>query len=51
MDDAGVKTVFEKDTCKMVGEALVLMQGFRIGTLYSCKVALLLMGATVPQFL
>jgi len=27
MDDAGVKTVFEKDTCKMVQGALGLMQG------------------------
>ena len=35
MDDVGVKTTFEKDTCKMVREALVLMQGVQIGTL--CK--------------
>jgi len=27
LDDAGVKTMFEKDTCKMVWGALVLMQG------------------------
>ncbi len=27
LDDAGVKTVFEKDTCKMVRGALVLMWG------------------------
>eukprot|EP00253_Pinus_taeda_P034923 PITA_34923 len=33
-DDAGVKTVFEKDTCKMVRGALVLMWGVQIGTLY-----------------
>ena len=33
LDDAGVKTVFEKDTCKMVRGALVLMRGVRIGTL------------------
>eukprot|EP00253_Pinus_taeda_P016278 PITA_16278 len=32
--DAGVKTLFEKDTCKMVWEALVLMWGVQIGTLY-----------------
>eukprot|EP00253_Pinus_taeda_P002027 PITA_02027 len=31
--DEGVKTVFEKDTCKMVRGALVLMRGVRIGTL------------------
>ena len=33
LDDAGVKTMFEKDTCKMVRGALVLMWGVRIGTL------------------
>eukprot|EP00253_Pinus_taeda_P030595 PITA_30595 len=37
LDDAGVKTVFEKDTCKMVRGALVLMRGVRIGTLYKLK--------------
>eukprot|EP00253_Pinus_taeda_P018115 PITA_18115 len=34
LDDAGVKTVFEKDTYKMVRGALVLLQGVQIGTLY-----------------
>ena len=51
LDDAGVKTVFDKDTCKIVRGALVLMWGVWIGTLYSCKVALFLMGATVSWFL
>eukprot|EP00253_Pinus_taeda_P029934 PITA_29934 len=37
LDDAGVKTVFEKDTCKMVRGALVLMWGVRIGTLYKLQ--------------
>eukprot|EP00253_Pinus_taeda_P020668 PITA_20668 len=37
LDDAGVKTVFEKDTYKMVREALVLMRGVRIGTLYKLQ--------------
>eukprot|EP00253_Pinus_taeda_P033236 PITA_33236 len=37
MDDAGVKTVFEKDTCKLVWGALVLMRGVRIGTLYKLQ--------------
>jgi len=41
LDDAGVKTMFEKDICKMVRGALVLMQGVRIGTL--CK----LQGSTI----
>eukprot|EP00253_Pinus_taeda_P013028 PITA_13028 len=37
LDDAGVKTVFEKDTCKMVRGALVLMRGVRIVTLYKLQ--------------
>eukprot|EP00253_Pinus_taeda_P014358 PITA_14358 len=37
LDDAGVKIVFEKDTCKMVRGALVLMRGVRIGTLYKLQ--------------
>ena len=41
LDDAGVKTMFEKDTCKMVRGALVLMWGVQIGTLYK------LLGSTV----
>jgi hypothetical protein len=34
LDDAGVKTIFEKNTCKMVRGAMVLMRGVRCGTLY-----------------
>jgi hypothetical protein len=34
LGDAGVKTVFEKNTCKMVRGAMVLMRGVRCGTLY-----------------
>eukprot|EP00253_Pinus_taeda_P034309 PITA_34309 len=37
LDDAGVKTVFEKDTCKLVRGALVLIWGVRIGTLYKLQ--------------
>eukprot|EP00253_Pinus_taeda_P033579 PITA_33579 len=37
LDDAGVKTVFDKDTCKMVHGALVLMQGVQTGTLYKLE--------------
>ena len=37
MDDAGVKTMFEKDACKMVRGALVLMRGVRTGTLYKLQ--------------
>jgi len=37
LDDAGVKIVFKKDTCKMVWGALVLMWGVLIGTLYKLQ--------------
>ena len=33
-ENVGVRTVFEKDTCKMVRGAMVLMRGIKIGTLY-----------------
>ena len=41
MADAGVKTVFEKDRCKMIQGAMVLMRGVQYGTLYK------LLGKTV----
>jgi hypothetical protein len=34
MDDSGVDTIFGKNTCKMVRGEMVLMRGFRCGTLY-----------------
>jgi hypothetical protein len=34
MEDAGVDTVFRNGTCKMVRGEMVLMRGFRCGTLY-----------------
>jgi hypothetical protein len=34
MDEAGVKTIFEKETCKMVRGAMVLLKGVWFGTLY-----------------
>jgi hypothetical protein len=34
LDDAGVNTIFGKNTCKMVRGVMVLMRGFRCGTLY-----------------
>jgi hypothetical protein len=37
MDDAGVKTIFEKETCRMVREAMVLLKGDRFGTLYKLQ--------------
>jgi hypothetical protein len=33
LDDAGVDTIFGKNTCKMVRGAMVLMRGVRCGTL------------------
>eukprot|EP00253_Pinus_taeda_P013088 PITA_13088 len=36
LDDAGVKTVFEMDTCKMV-RGTVVLRGVRIGTLYKLQ--------------
>jgi hypothetical protein len=35
MSDPGVHTLFQKDSCKMVRGAMVLMRGVRIGTLYN----------------
>eukprot|EP00253_Pinus_taeda_P002765 PITA_02765 len=52
LDDAGVKIVFEKDTCKMVRGALVLMQGVRTGTLYKLQGGIVVDGcnsSVVPE--
>jgi hypothetical protein len=37
MDDAGVKTIFEKETCRMVQGEMVLLKGVWFGTLYKLK--------------
>jgi hypothetical protein len=37
MDDAGVKPIFEKETCRMVRGEMVLLKGFRFGTLYKLQ--------------
>jgi hypothetical protein len=37
MDDAGVKTIFEKETCKMVQGEMVLLKGVQFGTLYKLQ--------------
>ena len=34
MDDAGVKTIIEKETYKMVRGAMVLLKGVQLGNLY-----------------
>jgi hypothetical protein len=34
MSDAGMHALFQKDLCKMVRGAMVLMKGVQIGTLY-----------------
>ena len=52
LDDAGVKIVFEKDTCKMVWGALVLMRGFQIGTPYKLQASIVFDGcnnSAVPE--
>jgi len=52
LDDAGVKTVFEKNTCKMVWGALVLMWGVWIGTLYKLQGSTIINGcnsSVVPE--
>jgi len=51
LDDADVKIVFKKDTCKMVLGALVLMREFKLELCTSYKVDWLLMGAIVLWFL
>jgi hypothetical protein len=37
MDSIGVKTIFEKETCRMVQGAMVLLKGVCIGTLYNIQ--------------
>jgi hypothetical protein len=37
MDDARVKSIFEKETCRMVRGAMVLLKGVRFGTLYKLQ--------------
>jgi hypothetical protein len=37
MDDAGVKTIFEKETCRMVRGAMVLLKRVQFGTLYKMQ--------------
>ena len=37
MDDARVKTIFEKETCRMVRGEMVLLKGVHFGTLYMLK--------------
>jgi hypothetical protein len=37
MDDVGVKTIFEKETCRMVRGTMVLLKGVWFGTLYKIK--------------
>ena len=47
MNDAGVKIVFEKDACKMVRGALVLMRGVWIGTLYKLQGSTIIDGCNI----
>jgi hypothetical protein len=37
MDDAGVRKLFGKETCRMVRGAMVLLKGVSFGTLYNMQ--------------
>jgi hypothetical protein len=37
MDDAGVKKIFEKETCRMVRGEMMLLKGVRFVTLYNLQ--------------
>ena len=37
MDDAGVKTIFEKETYRMVRGAMVFLKGVRFGNMYKMQ--------------
>jgi hypothetical protein len=37
MGDARLKTIFEKETCRMVRGAMLLLKGVRCGTLYKLQ--------------
>jgi hypothetical protein len=50
MDDAAVKTMFEKETCRMVQGAILLLK-FGLKLYIRCRETLLMMGVTVPLFL
>jgi hypothetical protein len=41
MDDAGVKTIFEKETCRIVRGEMVLLKGVWFGTLYKLQVIII----------
>lgn len=52
MNDAGVKTIFKKDNCKMVQGALILTRGVHIRNLYKLLLgSIVMMGAIVMFFL
>jgi hypothetical protein len=51
MDNAGVKTIFQKETCKMVRVAMVLLKGVPLELCIRCKESLLVMGVIVPLLL
>jgi hypothetical protein len=47
MDDAGVKIVFEKETCRMVRGTMMLLKGFWIGNLYKLQVSTISDGCNI----
>jgi len=46
-----LKTMFEKDICRIVQGETVLLRRFQIAKLYNCWEPLLMMGAIAPLFL
>jgi hypothetical protein len=53
MDDAGVKTIFEKETYRMVRGSMVLLKGVQFGTLYKLQGSIISDGCNssiVPDF-
>jgi hypothetical protein len=51
LDDVGVDTIFEKNTCNMVRGAMVLIRGVRFGTLYKLLGSTYTNGCNISVFL
>jgi hypothetical protein len=51
MDDAGVKAMFEKETCRMVRGEMMLLMGVHIGTLYKLLGSSIIDGCNISGFL
>ena len=51
MDDVGIKTIFEKETCKMVQGEMMLLKGVQFGTLYKMQGSTIFDGCNSSIFL